>query len=180
MDGDHYFSIHCLSCCSPPPLPPSPCCCLYCPHFPHLAPLPLSLPPPSYLHSLGSILCWLQPSRQPLHRGRERSLHNLTGSLVFSDLSRPYSQRKSIFQQKSHCPLHRWLCIVCLLTLSQMANLYDLVIISLNQAATFGLEVVLHSQAAALQSQPLERLKKWHQDISIMQRFHPFFPLLLL
>lgn len=62
------------------------------------------------------------------------------------------------------------------LTLSQMANLCDLVIISLNQAATFGLEVVLHSQAAAFQSQPLERLERWHQDISIMQRFHPFFP----
>lgn len=62
------------------------------------------------------------------------------------------------------------------LTLSQMANLCDLVIISLKQAATFGLEVVLHSQAAAFQSQPLERLEQWHQDISIMQRFHPFFP----
>lgn len=65
------------------------------------------------------------------------------------------------------------------LMLSQMANLCDLVIISLNQAATFGLEVVIHSKAAAFQSQPPERLEQWHRDISIMQRFHPFFLLLL-
>lgn len=53
------------------------------------------------------------------------------------------------------------MAVHCLsLTLSQMANLCDLVIISLNQAATFGLEVVKHSNAAAFQPQPPERLEQ--------------------
>lgn len=37
-----------------------------------------------------------------------------------------------------------------------MANLCDLVLISLKQAATFGLEVVIHSEADAFQPEPPE------------------------
>ena len=61
------------------------------------------------------------------------------------------------------------------LTQSQMANLCDLVIISLKPAATFGLQVVIHSKAAAFQSQPPERLEQRHRDICRKQHFPPFF-----
>lgn len=169
MHGDHYFSIHCVFCCSPPH------CYLYCPHFPHLAPLPPSLPPPSHLPSLSSILCRLQPSRQPLHsEGKKPSQPHRFPCLQWSI--------KALFPEgkcfSAEIPLSSaQMALHCLsLTLSQMANLCDLVIISLNQAATFGLEVVLHSKAAAFQSQPQERLEQWHRNISIMQHFHPFFP----
>lgn len=80
------------------------------------------------------------------------------------------TEEKTISLQKSQCPVH------CLpLTPSQMANLCDLVIISLKQAATFGLEVVIHSKAEAFQSEPPERLKQWHWEIPVIQQF--FFSL---
>lgn len=157
------------------PAAPPLCCCLYCPHFPHLAPLPLGLPPPLPIFLLLAPFC-VGCSRAGSHcivEGEKPSQPHWFPRLQWSI--------KALFPEEQYfsakIPLSSaQMALHCLsLTPSQMANLCDLVIISLKQAATFGLEVVLHSEAAAFHSQPLERWEQWHQDISIMQPFHPFF-----
>lgn len=145
--GDYYFSIHCLL------PPPSALLSLLSPFPP-----PSHLPPPSHPSSPGSILCLLQPSRQPLHsEGEKPPRPHLSPppSIIHHGLHHGGKSSFLLSLSSSQRAVH------CLsLTPSQMANLCDLVIISLKQAAMFGLEVVKHSEAEAFQ--PPERLKQWH------------------